>query len=242
MDARIQFYLSFCSQVLAAHRILMNRLLIFTMRRNQARRLTEEAHQHLVFVHQHVARAAAHEQLDAAHRFRVGLHDFSKVVIGGPKIERVVGQRLLSRQVKLLLQKVLRRGLRHRVGHIHERGHAPGNGGTAFGVDVSLVRHSRLTEMHMLIDDARNQILSGAVNHGGGAGIKVFALTDNLGNLAIRNKNTCREGLSLVDKCRIFNIIVHQTFFGLILPVIPRQRRLRTPKTASLKMPLLIFD
>ena len=164
MDARIQFNLSFSCQVLAAHRILMDGLFILTMRGNQARRLTEEAHQHLILVHQHITRAAAHEELDAAHPFRVGLLHLFEVVVGSPEVERVVGQRLLSRHVKLLLQKVLRRGLRHRVGHIHERGHTPSNGSTAFGVNVGLVRHSWLTEMHMLVNDTWNQVSAFRLN------------------------------------------------------------------------------
>ena len=97
----------------------------------------------------------------------------------------------------------------------------------------------------MLVNDAWNQVFAFGIDdliNRPFDGLRDLALTYNLGNLAFRNKNTCHKGLTFVDKCRILNIVVHQTFLGLILPVMPLQRKLMTPNTASLKMPLLIFD
>ena len=229
-------------------RIVLDKFLVLAMRGNQAGRLLEYGFQNLILIDKHIARATAHKNLDATHFLRIGFHDFRKVVISRAEIERIVCQRLFGGKVKLLLQKLLRSGLRVGVGHVHKRGHATGHGCMAFGVDVPLVVQARLAEMHMLIDDTRNEVFACSVNLMRQFHVKtcnlvrrgVVPFPNNLGNLAVRNKNTCHEGLAFVDKCRIFNKIVH--FLGFIFPVKPLQRRLMTPKTASLKMPLLIFD
>ena len=112
--------------------------------------------------------------------------------------------------------------------------------------------------MHMLVDDTGNQEFTRGVND---FSIRSLILSMGclrvsrpfneirglvpsyyFGNQAILNKNTCHESLALVDKCRIFYVIIHTFFLGLIFPVMPLHRKLSTPKTASLKMPLLIFD
>ena len=140
------------------------------------------------------------------------------------------------------MQQLLRRRLRIGVRHIHERSHATCHSSTALRIDVSLVRQSGLTKMHMFIDDARDEVFACGIDDCSGSEICDFVSAYNLGNLAIRNEDTCHKGLAFVDKCRIFDIVIHQLFLGLILPVMPLQRRLSTPKTASRKIPLLIFD
>ena len=82
MDAGIGNDFSFSRQVLATHCIGINGSLILAMCCYEARRLTEQTHQHLVLIHQHVACAASHEQLDATNLTGIRLNDFREVVVG----------------------------------------------------------------------------------------------------------------------------------------------------------------
>ena len=68
-----------------------------------------------------------------------------------------------------------------------------------------------LTEMHMFVDDAGDEVFARGVDDLGIRSLSLRSLicSDNLFNLALRNKNTCHEGLAFVDKCRIFDIVVH---------------------------------
>ena len=199
MDARIEDDFALRSQILAAHRVGMDNLFVLAMSCDEARRLPEQAHQGLVLIDKHIARAGTHEQLDAAHLLGVGLHDFGEVVVGGAEIEGIVGQRLLGGEVELLLQQHLRSGLRIGVGHIHERGHAASHGSTAFGVEVGLMGQAWLTEMHVFVNDAGDEVFACGVNdlERPFDWLRDLVFLYNLGNLAIRNKNTCHEGLPL---------------------------------------------
>ena len=93
------------------------------------------------------------------------------------------------------------------IGHVHERSHATCHGGTALRVDVGLMCQTWLTEMHMLIDDAGNEVFACGIDDSMNRpfdGLRGLVFTDNLGNLSIRNENTCHKGLAFIDKCRIF--------------------------------------
>ena len=95
---------------------------------------------------------------------------------------------------------------------------------TAFGVNVGFVYQAWLTKMHMLVNDAGDEVFACGIDDLSRRslslskrhriirpfdGLRGLALTYNLGNLALRNENTCHKGLTLVDKCRIFDIVVH---------------------------------
>ena len=69
----------------------------------------------------------------------------------------------------------------------------------------------------------------------------IFSKNDFCNSVAIYD-DTCQRGLSLVDKCRVFNDVSHYFCLGLILPHMPLHLRLMTPKIASLKIPPDIFD
>ena len=49
-------------------------------------------------------------------------------------------------------------GLRHGVGHVEEGGDATCSGSTALALDVGLVGQAGLTEMHMAVNDARQDV------------------------------------------------------------------------------------
>ena len=94
---------------------------------------------------------------------RVQLAEEVVIVVGGAKEEAVVHMTLLRRQAELLFQSLQGRCLRHAVGHVEVGGDTAGGSGTALAVDVGLVGQSRLTEMDVVVDDARQDEASRSV-------------------------------------------------------------------------------
>ena len=76
------------------------------------------------------------------------------VVVSGAKEECVVYVTALGSSLKLILQRLQRGGLRYRVGHLEIRGDATSSCCTAFTLNVCLLRHTRLAEMYVCVDDA----------------------------------------------------------------------------------------
>ena len=102
--------------------------LVLTVGGDEHRAFLEDAFQHGCVVDEHVAGGAAHEHLDAADPFRVGLQDLVEVAVGGAHEEAVVRGADFSGPVVLVLEQVLGEGLRHGVGHLHEGGDAARDG------------------------------------------------------------------------------------------------------------------
>ena len=127
------------------------------MGRHDGRGRGEQRLQGLLVVDQHVARRRAHEKLDAADTAVVGLRYFLEIVVGGSQPESIVGPRLGTGQVHLVLPG----GQRHRgrvgVGHVEKGGHASRHRRHRLGGDVGLVRQPRLAEMHMGVDHPGQQ-------------------------------------------------------------------------------------
>ena len=115
--------------------------------------LFEDLHQCLLPVDEHVARAAAHEELDAGQAVRVELGKQVGIVVGGSEEERVVDVALLPGQAELLVERLQGGHLRDGVGHVEERRHAPIGCRAALALDVGLGGESRFAEVHMCVDD-----------------------------------------------------------------------------------------
>ena len=86
---------------------------------------------------------------------RVETLEQGRVIIGGAKEEGVVDMTAAGSPLKLIIECLERCSLRHGVGHLKIGGHATGGSSTALAIDVGLLGHPRLTEMHMGVDDAR---------------------------------------------------------------------------------------
>ena len=131
---------------------------VLAMCHQQEGRGGEDAIEGFSTIHQHIARAAAHEHLHPWHtcaiKDRQGLH----IVVGGSKIEGVVHTTVSCRNLELLFQQVECRGGRIGVGHLHIGRHASCGSRTTFAGNVSLVGHAWLTEMHVVINHTREQV------------------------------------------------------------------------------------
>ena len=148
---------------------------IFAMSHDRQAGTAEDAVEGLLTVYQHIAGGTAHEQLDAGYAVDVELVEQPGIVVGGSEEERIVDVTAVRGYAELLVQSLERGGLRHRVGHVEERGDATGSGSPALALDGSLVGEARLTEMHMRVDDARH-------DH---AARSVYRLVDGLCGLGV---------------------------------------------------------
>ena len=124
-------------------------------RQVQLFRLLEDSLQCLIFIHQHIAGTGAHKELDARNTMRIELLKIIYIIIGSTKEETVVHMTLLSAQLPLCLPSLQSGSLRHRVRHLEIAGHTTKGSCTAFALDVSLLRKSRLTEVNMIINHTR---------------------------------------------------------------------------------------
>ena len=139
--------------------------LIFTVCGHEGGRLLEDAFQHRRLVHEHVPRGGTHEDLDAADAGGVGLEHFVQIVVARPHEEAVVHRTYFRGAVVLVLEQVLRQGLRHGVGHLHERGDAASRRSGRFGRNLCLVGQAGLPEVHLVVDASRHQPKPRAVSH-----------------------------------------------------------------------------
>ena len=106
-------------------------------------------------VHQHVSRRASHKQFDARDTMSIQLREQFHIIVGSAKEERVVHVTLPGRKYEFLFQSLKGGGLRHCVGHVEKSRHATCCRCTALTLDIGLSRQSWLTEMHVIIDDTR---------------------------------------------------------------------------------------
>jgi len=91
------------------------------------------------------------------HALRISAHHFVVIVVRHAHEEGVVGQRGVGRNPIFVFQKLLREGVGHRVGHLHERRRAARHGSAGLGGDGGFVRKARLPEMHLVVDQAGQQ-------------------------------------------------------------------------------------
>ena len=116
----------------------------------------KNAAQRLVPVYQHIARRSTHKQFDAGYAVTVEPLKELYIGSGGPREETVVDQTAALGQPEFIFKGLYRGGLRHGVGHVKVGGHSPTRCRTALAGNIGLVCESRLTKMHMLIDDTRH--------------------------------------------------------------------------------------
>ena len=177
---------------------------VFAVRGDQQRARREDALQRIHIVYQHVARGSAHEHLHAAGLGNVHALDRLQIVVGGPKVEGVVGHGSASGEAVLGEQRFVVDGLRLAVRHLHVAGDATGHGCPRFGCDVALVGEAGLAKMHLIVDHARQQprAVQGDLAPPGQA--RADAL-----NAAVGNAHIAFERAAFVDDGGVFQHPIH---------------------------------
>ena len=135
--------------------ILLDDFLTFAMGGNQHICSIENIQQTVGLIHQHIAGTGAHKELDTTYTVLVQIVEFGIIIVGSTEIARVVDDTFLVQQVEFLFKCIESGSQRLRVWHIHDRGDATCGSRTAFGKDIRLMRQSRITEVHMVVNDTR---------------------------------------------------------------------------------------
>ena len=86
------------------------------------------------------------------------------ISIRGAEEEAVVYMTASLCQQELLVECFQRGGLRNGIGHIEIRGDAPEGCRPTLALDIGLLRESWLTEMYMVVDDARKNKTPRGIN------------------------------------------------------------------------------
>ena len=202
---------------------------VLTMDGNEQVGAAEDGAQAFHAVHQHVARARTHEELDAAHARTVQAGKVAVVVVRGAEVGGVVHDAAFVQQVELGVEGFEGSGLRQGVGHVHDAGHASCSSRPAFAEDVGLVRQARVAEVHVVVDGTRQQVAASGVDGfvaGGGEG---FAVGQYLGDAAlVGDDHGALYGLSLVDDEGVvdegtFHVCLTVNFRILLEPAVPLQ-------------------
>ena len=115
----------------------------------------KDTFQRLLTVYQHVTRRRTHEEFHSRNTCCIQLGKAVGIIVCGAIEERIVHMALLRGQLKLLFKGFQCGGLRHTIGHVKITGHATCCCRTALTVDIGLLRQSGLTEMHVVVDNAR---------------------------------------------------------------------------------------
>src|SRR5690606_24107365 len=136
----------------------------------------------------------------------------------------------------LFVQSIYRHGLRVGIGHFHKRGYASSDSGPALRINITLVRKSGITKMHLIIQYPGNKVQAPCIDN------FTALLKDNFGDFVLkyfRNpvsfyKYRTRKGTAFVNKDCLMDKF--HNCLGLMLPDIFLQRKFITPKKASPKM------
>ena len=226
--------------LLIFRQVLTYDVLVFAVSHNDLICASEDALQALLAVHKHVACATTHEKLHSTGPVTVYLWQFCIVVIGSPEVARIVYHRFLPQQFYLLLQRIQCGGLRQRVWHVHDGSHPSSSCCHTLRAYVSLVRQTRIAEMHVLVDDTWQQVASRGVNDLGIGVGKRFTIREYL----------CYGTILYQDRALLLRAIVHDdgivyqcTFhFRLNLPFQASILSCNTPNSASPKMLEFILE
>ena len=127
------------------------------------------------------------------------------VIVGGAKEKRIVHMTRLRRPLELIVKGFYRCGLRRRVGHLEIRGHATSSGCTALTLYIGLLRHSWLTEVHMRVDDTRQNVTSRGIYRLVDRCLGMLSRFQYFGYLLTIDDNRTLEARSFVDNTSSFN-------------------------------------
>ena len=185
--------------------------LIFAMGGNQHIRTVEYIQQAVHFIHQHITGTGAHEQLDAANAVFVQLVKFCIVVVGCSEVAGMVDDTLLIQQVEFGIQGIQRYGQRIGIGHVHNGSHPAGSRCTAFRQNICLMGKTRITKMHMVVDNAGQQVAACCINHFFTRGGKRLPVGKYFGDAPVFYHYRALYALSFVDN----RSVVYQCSFHI---------------------------
>ena len=166
--------------------------------------LGEELVEHVGFVDQHVARAAAQEELDGGVAQGVDGQQVVDIVVGGTEHESVVDGTLISGQRLFVFEVGEGGGLRIGVGHVDDGGDTPGKRGSALGGEVGLGGEARVAEVDMGVDDAGYDITPF-----GRKGLRVTQRRGTLDNPSVVDEEVALGDGALVDDGAVLDDVVH---------------------------------
>ena len=179
------------------------RFLVFAMSGNQHVRTIEYFQQAVHFVHQHITGTGTHKQLNAANAMLVQLVKFRIVIVGCAEIAGVVDDTFLIQQVELGIQGIQRYGQRIGVGHIHDGSHPAGGSRTAFRQDIRFVGKAWVAKMHVVVDDAGQQVAACCIDYFFTRGGERFPVGENFGDASVFYHYRTLDRLSFVDNRRV---------------------------------------
>ena len=178
---------------------------------NQHIRTVEYIQQAVHFIHQHITGTGAHEQLDAANAVFVQLVKFCIVVVGCSEVAGMVDDTLLIQQVEFGIQGIQRYGQRIGIGHVHNGIHPAGSRCTAFRQNICLMGKTRITKMHMVVDNAGQQVAACCINHFFTRGGKRLPVGKYFGDAPVFYHYRALYALSFVDN----RSVVYQCSFHI---------------------------
>jgi hypothetical protein len=118
-----------------------------------------------LIVDQHVAGRGTHEHLDAAGELGSDAANLLDVGVGRAKIKAVIRVRAARCDRAFFLEPRDLRSRRRRVGHVEKAGHAAADRRQRFRRDRGLVGQSRFAKMHLIVDQARQQVTPVEIDH-----------------------------------------------------------------------------
>ena len=139
-----------------------HRRFILTVRTDRQCRVGEDPFQGLLVVDQQIAGARADEDLDP--RGPAGGLKLCDIVGRGADIEPVVDEAPCGSQRQLLLQALTGHRVGQRIGHLEERRDTPFRTGPRCVPQILFVSEPRFAEMHLIVNDTRQQVQSGRVD------------------------------------------------------------------------------
>ena len=185
---------------------------VFTMDHDGQRAgSTKDAVEGLIAVDEHIACRRAHEELDAWHAMPVESRQQGDIVVGGAEEEGVVHVTALGSTAVLVVEGLEGGGLRHGVGHVEKGGHTTCRCRTALTLHVGLLGQPGLAEVHMVVDDAWQNVCARSIYHLVG---RYFGrmVGQNVGYRFVFNDNGAFEDAVLVDNRPTFNQCSHLPF------------------------------
>ena len=177
--------------------ILPNQRRILAMCGELQRCFGENTFERLRVVDEHVARRCAHEDLDAARVRRREALDLLEVRVGRAEIEPVVDVARRGSDLPLLGERGAIRRRRARIRHVEEARDAAAQRSQRLRRQRRLVREARLAAVHLIVDEARQQVLAVEVDRRRAG--RYCAGADALDTIAA-NQHVGSEDASLVDE------------------------------------------
>ena len=173
---------------------------ILGMKRCASRNSGDDAIERIFLVNQKVAGGRAHEDFHAGRGFELfEFRNFRDVVARTADEKCEIAKHAVTRAADLVGQRVFRRRQGLRVRHLENGRDAASDRGSAPRLEIFFMRQARLAEMHLGIDDPRQNMQARRVDDFSRAGRSKVA---DFRNPAARNRDIADTLPVMVDDCR----------------------------------------